>query len=90
MGAKEKVTEGFDVMEWLSGPQDISEGDALPDLAGVASGGFAGYKIGAIRLVSLSGRSPVVLPAEERVPGQWQPEHSDTNSTLILSFQHLS
>ena len=68
VGAKEKNAEGFDVMEWLSGPQDMSEGDALPNLAGVASGGFAGLQDWGYTVGQLSGRSPVVLPAEERVP----------------------
>ena len=58
VGAKEKNTEGFDVMEWLSGPQDISEGDALPNLAGVASGGFAGLQDWGYTVGQLSGRSP--------------------------------
>ena len=68
VGAKEKVTEGFDVMEWLSGPQDVSDGEALPNLAGVASGGFAGLQDWGYTVGQLSGRSPVVLPAAERVP----------------------
>ena len=68
VGAKKKITEGFDVMEWLSGPQEESDGEALPNLAGVASGGFAGLQDWGYTVGQLSGRSPVVLPAEERVP----------------------
>jgi len=70
VGAREKETEGFDVMEWLSGPQehDESAGAALPNLAGVASGGFAGLQDWGYTVGQLAGRSPIVLPAEERVP----------------------
>ena len=68
VGTREKVAEGFDVMEWLSGPQAESDGPALPNLAGVASGGFAGLQDWGYTVGQLSGRSPVVLPAEERVP----------------------
>ena len=68
VGAREKVTEGFDVMEWLSGSETEADGEALPNLAGVASGGFAGLQDWGYTVGQLSGRSPVVLPAEERVP----------------------
>ena len=68
VGARDKVTEGFDVMEWLSGSEVDTEADALPNLAGVASGGFAGLQDWGYTVGQLSGRSPVVLPVEERVP----------------------
>ena len=87
VGAKEKITEGFDVMEWLAGPQEESDGDALPNLAGVASGGFAGLQDWGYTVGQLSGRSPVVLPAEERVHGRLRQGRNDISSTLISSFR---
>ncbi len=68
VGAEEKESEGFDVLEWLSGPQETSEGPALPNLAGVASGGYLGLQDWGYTVGQLAGRAPIVLPAEERVP----------------------
>ena len=48
------------------GPQESSDEEALPNLAGVASGGFAGLQTGDIQSVAVW-CSPVVLPAR-RVP----------------------
>ena len=69
VGTREQDTEGFDVMEWLGGGSTHEEGsEALPNLAGVASGGYAGLQDWGYTVGQLAGRAPVVLPAEERVP----------------------
>ena len=68
VGTREQDNKGFDVMEWLSSKEISNDDtDSLPNLAGVASGGYAGIQDWGYTVGQLAGRAPVVLPTEERV-----------------------
>ena len=68
VGTRHKETQGFDFLEWLSGESAEGEGEQLPNLVGVASGGLLGLQDWGYTVGQLAGRAPVVLPTDERVP----------------------
>ena len=67
VGTRTKETQGFDIIQWLSGGQNASGEKQLPNLAGVAQGGFLGLQDWGYTVGQLSGRAPIVLSSEDRV-----------------------
>ncbi len=67
VGTRPKENDGFDIMKWL-GTGTTSDATALPNLVGVASGGVLGLHDWGYTVGQIAGRSPIVLPLEERVP----------------------
>ena len=66
VGTRTEEKIGFDIIQWLSRSVETSGAKQLPNLAGVAQGGFLGLQDWGYTVGQLSGRAPVVLSSDER------------------------